>query len=448
MAKVDRKTERALNNSVKDGAAHSAMTGITGTYSTPFALALGASTAEVGLLNSIPTLFSTILQPFARMYFKSMGTKDVCVSMGFLQRLTLIPMIFIPIFFSNEGVFMLILLATLSQIFLSFSNTAWSSLIGSIVPEKVRGRYFGSRNMYQGIFSFSTTLLGGWLLGLMDGLRGFSFVFFLAFAFGMVSYMYLSKIPPVSRKAMPSSQGPDDRRRQRYFKPFTRYMALVNFAVNLASPFFIVYMLSVMNVGYEWYGIVIASEMLVKIAMQKYWGAFADKFGDRNVMILCGIMTVFYPFFFLFVRSPVDLVLVGIFSGVAWSGFDLASFNYLLDVTPSGDRSSYITSYKLLTGITLFLGPLVGGLLSEYLSQASLFWLGGLQILFLTSFLLRGGATLYGITKIREVRGRTLPARDIFLKAFVTYPLGGMSHQVVYLHHKFGKIETDLRRKI
>ena len=451
----DKKLNKALDDSIKDGTTYSAMDGITSTYATPFALAMGANNAEVGFLNSIPNLFSTFFQPFIGKYIKRIGRKDVCESLSFAHKLFLIPVIFIPLFFLNEGVFLFILLSTISSIVLSFANTAWSSWMGGIVPESIRGSYFGKRNTFQSISSFITTLMAGWILGLMNNLIGFSFVFFLAFIFGLMSYFYLTRIPDVRYRETEKKNGKldvlksvSDFKKYRNFKPFKRHMTLVSFAVNLSSPFFTVYMLSVMNIGYQWYGVVAASEILARILMQRYWGILSDKFGDRSVMVLCNILIVFYPLLFLFVKTPFHLILVSLFSGVAWSGFDLTTFNYLLDVTPPENRFSYIADYKMTTGFALFLGPLMGGLISQYFSGTTLLWLEGLQILFLISFVLRGVVTAYGLPKLKETRiKKSLPVSDVFLKAFTIYPARGITHEIFYIERRFEHWENDIKRK-
>lgn len=407
-----KQTDKALKNSIKDGASYSAMDGITTTYSTPFALALGASDAQIGILSSASNFFITISQHFAGKYIEKTGRKRVTESLSLIQKLIWIPIIFIPFFFVNQGVWLFIILLTLSNVALSFANTAWSSWMGNIVPESIRGSYFGKRNTIVSIFSFATTLLAGWLLGLMQSLIGFSFVFFLAFIFGLISYFYLTRIPETDYKRAEIKKNlnvlDSIKKFKRYsnFKPFTTHIALVSFAVNLASPFFTVYMLSVLNIGYEWYGVVIASEILARMIMQRYWGKLSDKFGDRTIMALCNILIVFYPFFFLFAANITQLIMISIFSGIAWSGFDLSTFNYLLDVTPPEKRPSYIANYKVVVGMALFLGPLVGGFLSQYLSSSSFFWLSGLQILFLLSFILRGVTTAYGLPRLKEVRAK------------------------------------------
>jgi MFS family permease len=456
----EKKVDQALKNSIKDGSAYSAMDGMTSTYSTPFALALGANNAEIGILNSIPNLFTTFLQPFAGKYIEKRSRKSVSVKFGLMQKLIWLPIILIPLIFFQGRIWLFILFITLTQVALSFANTAWSSWMGNLVPEKIRGTYFGKRSTIQSIFGFSTTLLAGWILGLTNSLIGFSIIFSLAFIFGMVSYYYLTKIPEVSYKTK-SHKGHKtglnilefikDFKKYRNFYPFAIHMSLVNFAVNIASPFFTVYMLSVLKIGYEWYAIVIAAEILTRILMQMYWGKLSDKFGDRTILIICNILIVFYPFFFFFVTSPYQIILISIFSGIGWSGFDLATFNYLLDVTPPEKRPVYISKYKMLTGLALFSGALMGGFIAQYSSNLVFFWLSGLQIVFLISFILRGLSTVYGISKLEEVRvkaSEVLPVRDVFLRAFTVYPARGITYELYYVHHCFECWKKDIEKKL
>jgi len=451
MTLTKKQLEKALKNSIKDGAAYSAMDGITTTYATPFALALGANNVEVGLLNSIPNLFITLSQIFSGKYIEKRGKKAVCESLSLFQKLLWIPIILIPFYFLKEGMFLFILLLTFSGVSLSFANTAWSSWMGKLVPEKIRGSYFGKRNTIQSIFSFSTTLLAGWILGLTKSLLGFSFIFFLAFVFGMVSYLYLTKIPETKEEQKNHKSILEfikEIKKYRNFHPFTIHMSLLSFAVNIASPFFTVYMLNVMRVGYEWYAIIIATEVLTRILTLRHWGKLSDRFGDRTIMSICNILIVFYPFFWLFVTNPFQLILISIFSGIAWSGFDLTAFNYLLDVTPPEKRPSYIANYKMAVGSALFLGPFVGGFFSYYFSSLTILWLNGLQILFLLSFILRGAAAAYGLPKLKEVRIKNvLSVSDVFLKAFAVYPIRGITHDLFCIGHRFGIMKRRIERK-
>jgi MFS family permease len=447
----EKKLKKALNNSLRDGASYSVMDGITNTYSTPFALSLGASNTEIGILNSAPSLLMTIFQLLTGRYIDKLGRKRVAVTMGLLQKLMWVPIILLPMLYQQGGLWPFIILFSLSGTVISVANTAWSSWIGCIVPEKIRGSFFGNRTMIQSAFSFVATLGAGYILGALNSQIGFPVIFFFAFVSGMISYFYLRMIPEpickhkIERERLDIFGLLKDRKRYRNFLPFTAHMSLVNFAVSLSSPFFTVYMLSNMGVGYEWYAIIVAAEVAMRIAMMRYWGKLSDRFGDRNVMAICNILIVFYPFLFLLCRNPYDLILVGIFSGFAWSGFDLTTFNYLLDVTPEDRRPSYISRYKVFIGIALFLGPLAGGFLSQYFTSNPVMNLNGLQALFLISFVLRFLATAFGLPKLREARiKRTIPVTDVFLKAFAVYPIKGMTHEIVYVQHRFEREERRI----
>jgi len=58
------RVKKSLKFSVLDGAAWAAMFGLTQNYITPFALALKATTVQIGLLSSLPN-FATALFPRA-----------------------------------------------------------------------------------------------------------------------------------------------------------------------------------------------------------------------------------------------------------------------------------------------------------------------------------------------------------------------------------------------
>lgn len=449
-----KKLDNALSNSIKDGAAYAAMDGITTTYTTPFALALGASGFYIGILNSVPQFFVTLSQMFISKYIEKFGTKRVTTTLSLVQKLSWFLIMLLPLIALQDKLLFFILLITVANVVLGLSLTAWSSWMGNLVPEKIRGSYFGKRSMVVSMFSFVTTLVAGWILNLTGSLEGFSLIFFLAFLFGMTSYYYLKKIPEVGcsgvkSKRMSVLKFSKELKKQKNFRPFARHMAMMSFAVNIASPFFIVYMLNVMGISYAWFGIVTAIEILTKIVMMRHWGKLSDKFGDRTVMALCNIFIIFYPFFFIFVKTPLHLILLSVFSGMCWSGFDLTSFNYLLDVTPGEKRPSYIANYKIYVGISLFLAPLIGGALSQFFIGKYLFWLNGLQLLFLLSFILRLFVTAYGLPSLEEVRAKkTIPVTNVFMKAFVTYPIRGISRNIIFFERKVGSAEKSLKKSI
>ena len=62
--------EKALEYSIKDGAAFSVMTGFGEQYLSPLAIELGASNMQVGLLASVPSFIASILQLYTSRFLK------------------------------------------------------------------------------------------------------------------------------------------------------------------------------------------------------------------------------------------------------------------------------------------------------------------------------------------------------------------------------------------
>jgi hypothetical protein len=58
-------TEESLQHSLKDSGACAVMTGVGETYISAFALFLGAGTAQIGLLSSVPPMLASLVQIFS-----------------------------------------------------------------------------------------------------------------------------------------------------------------------------------------------------------------------------------------------------------------------------------------------------------------------------------------------------------------------------------------------
>lgn len=443
--KLDKKQIRnGLNNSIKDGTATGAASGIMSTYMTPYALALGASAAQIGLLSALPQLASTILQPFGGSLIEHVKSrKKICKATLLVARLAWVPVILAALLNGLSAFYMILLFVSVSAAAASFSRIGWASWMGDIVPEKIRGKYFGKRNMFIGASSLVAILSAGWFLGLSDTLAGFVIVFTGALALYFVGLHYLGKVPePVSaahrghRISLNASEFLTSMKKTN-FRHFMLYAMIFDFSVYLAAPFFTVYMISELQIGYWWFAVISAASMLAAILSQRYWGRLSDRYGDKNVMMICAVLASLVPLIFVFSRDVPLLMLANIFSGFAWAGLDLVTFNFLLDSSPPMKRPLFISSYQFFDGIAVAGGSLAGGAII-YFAGPGVLWLSAIGIIFLASFALRGISSMLLIPRIKEERIKSrklLPARDVFMRTVVLYPVRGISHEVDYLSH-------------
>lgn len=83
---------RSLDLSIKDGVAFASTTGFGDNYINPFAVALGASNFQIGLLSSIPQFLPALIQLKVADMTERLGSrKKIIVRSVFFQAFMLLP---------------------------------------------------------------------------------------------------------------------------------------------------------------------------------------------------------------------------------------------------------------------------------------------------------------------------------------------------------------------
>ena len=159
--------KRSLDLSIKDGVAFAATTGFGDNYINPFAVAIGASNLQIGLLSSCTQLVSSLMQLKAADITERLGSrKKVIVLSVFFQALMLLPVAMIPYLPQSIQVQALICFSTLYLLFASFANPPWGSLMADLVPEGKRGAFFSKRGRIVGLVTVISAFLAGYILHL------------------------------------------------------------------------------------------------------------------------------------------------------------------------------------------------------------------------------------------------------------------------------------------
>lgn len=450
------KVKKSLKYSSIEGIFNSASGSIQTSFTTPLALALGASNAEIGILNSLENLTGTVAHVPGAMLTKFWSRKSIwLISQVFAKILLWVPIVLLPFASVGNRIWILITLLAASNFFLYIRSPAWSSMMGDLVPLNIRGRYFGRRNMLVGVSGVIATLAGGFLL-LSWGFPG---IFLLSIVLAAVAIFFFVKMyePPVKKVfhyrynfAFDPKGWHAAFKVNREFVIFTTYMTFMNFAVDVAAPFYAVYMLKNLNIGYEWFAIAVVIGAVARTSTQQYWGKLNDRFGSRKILIICGILACFVPFGWVLVSNVAHVLIVKIFDGVIFSGFDLVVFNYLLEVSPAKTRPKYVAAHNFFTGIGTVLGDLFGAMLVVVFEGGGFFLLAGLQIVFLASFALRlaSCSLLLVIKNIDVKQSDVVPVRYVFWQALAVEPARGIRHAITFTFRYPPKVERDMRDSI
>ena len=409
---------QSLDNSIKDASAHSVMEGAGVNFVSPYAIAMNANPIQISLLTSIANLLPPWFQIYANKLMKHRSRKFIVINAVLFQALLWIPLAFIPFIFGNEffRTWSVVIIFSLIAIIGGFAGPAWSSWMGDLVKEEKRGEYFSRRNRIAGSIVLISGLFAAVFLNLFNGdnkelngefvLIGFSILFLIAFIFRLISTYYLERQYEPRFRYDPESYfsiGSFVKRlKNSNLGNYVLYGSLLRFGTAIAGPFFAIYMLRELNWSYpQFIGINIAGA-LGSIIILSVWGKISDRVGNAKLLVISGIMNSAIPLLWLISDNWYYLLLINVFAGAGWGGFNLSEANFIYDVVPRKKRSFAFTYNNVFSGAGVFLGATIGGLMATHL-DIKLF--GSVYLfLFLLSGILRFIPTFLFAFKLKEER--------------------------------------------
>lgn len=361
-------------------------------YVVLFALSYGATNGQVGWLTAVANLLGAIaLFPGAMLIEKVGKRKPVVVwSGGGVARFMLLALALFPLFVTQPTVAIVLIVALngIRAFAANLSNPAWTSMVADIVPDSIRGRYFGSRNMAMGIAALIVAPIAGKLISSGNSrsaseVAGYQIVLILAFLVGMVSTVLFQKIkePEPGESISQKHQRGDLRKAIRHSPGF---MGLVvsafvwNLALQVAAPFFNVYLVQDYGASATVIGVLTAISSLAALFGQRTFGRFLDSHGSFWVMLVCGFTIPVLPFAWIFITAPWQVGLINTLGGFIWAGYNLATFNLLLILTPDEQRPRAVALYQTAVFSSAVVGPLLGGYLADAVSFQLIFGLSGI----------------------------------------------------------------------
>ena len=407
MEKVGR-IRKSLIYSYIDGIFASIMAGLRDTFIIPFAVALGAVTSQIGLLSAVPTLISSLVQIKSADVTERLKSRKRVINISvFIQAFMFLPILLVPFILDKGRIHFLIFFYVLHLSFGNFAMPPWGSLIAKYVPANKRGKYFGFRNKTLGFISVASAFAGGFLLNRFSKdniFIGYAILFLVALITRLISWYYLNKMyePPfrVNEEAKFTFFEFVSRIKKSNFTRFVFYVGAMLFCVNIASPFFPVYMLKDLKMSYPVYTLVTMAATITVLVVMDRWGRRADIFGNIKVLRICSFFIPLVPILWLFSKNTVYLVIIQIISGFFWSGFNIAISNFIYDAVSPPKRTRCIAYFNVINGIATFFGALLGGYAAKFLPPIFGY---KLLALFLISGVLRFFVAIFSLF-LKEVR--------------------------------------------
>jgi len=379
-------TEQQLNKGLKnvtaDGLSAEAMVVFTsGTFLTALAIHMGASNFQLGLFAALPT-FTTIFQLAAIWLVRRFNNRRLITTIfNFLARLPLIAIGIMPLLFSGSTtIAVLLMLLFFQHIFGDIAGASWNAWMKDLIPQERLGSFFSRRTRMAQTLNVTLSLVTAIGLDFVkrnypaQEITAYTLLFLAGGALGMVSVYLLLRTPepiaePIEEKVLPlfwrSLKNVN-------FRKLLVFNSLWAFSLNLATPFFAVFMMKTLGLPVACLiGLGILSQ-LSGILSLNLWGRYSDRFSNKTVINMCAPLYVLCIFAFAFAGLPSSysatlllLALIHIISGFCTAGINLSVSNIGIKLAPKQEAIVYLSARNMFVAFFSTIAPLIGGLLAD-----------------------------------------------------------------------------------
>jgi MFS family permease len=413
---------RSLRASVSEGVVAEVFTACAGaTVLTAWALALKLGPFLVGVMTALP-FFAQFVQFPAAWLTSTFGHRRVALVAVCLSRQVMAPLCLVPwLPLTLEGQQRLLVgVAALSAVLGVVGNNAWVAWMGELVPESVRGRFFGRRTALCTVGGTVASLVAGVLMDRLRPAEGVGMALpllaGLACAVGVVTTVLMARQhdpAPPQREAqrMDFKVALLPLRDERARRVLT-YQVAWNAAVGVSAPFFVLHMLKNLGMGFVEMAVYSAAVAGVRVLAAPVWGRWIDRVGAQPVVVVCSLGVAFIPLMWLFPTEDFlwPIVLDVVLAGVLWGGHGLASFHLPLSVAPRKGRPFYLAAFSTAGGLAYAAASALGGGVASLVPAR--FTLGGhawvdLHVIFVLSAVARFGAAFLSL-RIIEPNARSV----------------------------------------
>ncbi len=421
---------RSLSLSWKEGIASEVTVWIMDYYLTAYGLFLGAGPKQIGWLVAVPLFFASFSQFFVTWLVRRIGSRRrFLFRVGLTQVAVLFPAAFLVLLPIENRVSILIGLIMVFRVGQSLTDTVWFSLMSEYLPAHERPGYFGARSRITGSAGVASLVLGGLVLyALPEAIRayGFFLLFFITAAARLISIFMLARMTDIPLEHRPEHHFTFwmfiRQFRKSNFVKYVFFSAAMMFSVQLAGPYFSVYLLRDLKVNYMTFMVIHFSSVIVRLISIPRWGRHADQVGNASILKLVTFLFPAIPLLWIFSSHLGYILILQMFAGFLWAGYALCSTNFIYDSVSSGKRVRCLGYWTLICGMGNAAGAFLGGFLAEHLPPLMGY---SILMLFLVSTVVRLGLYFLLAPRFKEVRQniKTVSGLELLLSMLKIRPI-------------------------
>jgi MFS family permease len=389
-----------------------------GVILTGFLIALRASDVQIGVLGALPFFAYLWMLHGSYLVERSGDRKRITLTALWIARsmwpiVILLPFLhFLGIEERRVGIFLF--LYAIYNVFNAVAGLAYTDWLVDLVPEDKRGRFFARRNFALGITGMATAMLGGLFIDLWNKyipnreMEAFAIAFVIATVAGFLSNYYLRKIghpPPREQKlGDPFWKIVQRPLRDKNFRQLILLRVVLDGSLNLAGPFFVVYMIREMGLGFSFATAMTTIAGAASLVSMNAWGRLSDRYGNKPLLAVSIIGKGIFPLIWLW-TSPETfaLYIIAHMFGVFDAGLNLTAGNIVFELAPKAYTATYFGVFFTAVGAVSAVAPILGGYLLQVLRGVEIH-LGIVSISdFKILFLISGVARLSTVAMLKRV---------------------------------------------
>ncbi|CAM4213160.1 MAG: MFS transporter [Paenibacillus macerans] len=156
---------------------------------------------------------------------------------------------------------------------------------------------------------------------------------------------------------------------------------LVNAGMTMITPFLSLYLARDLHVQGEhaiglWAGTIFAANFATSFIFQPFWGKLSDKYGRKIMLLRSGFGMAIVITLMGFATQPWHLLALRLLNGTI-SGFNPASVSLISGTAPKERMGFAMGTIQSGNVAGTILGPLIGGLMAEYIGFRPIFYITG-----------------------------------------------------------------------
>jgi len=423
---VDSTLKRNMRYSMLDAFFFAMMSGAGEGYFVAFALELGIAPLKAGLLGTLPLFFGGTFQLFFPKILEKLSSYNRFTYLACsVQALTFLPLVaFAFLKFSNF--YLLLALNSIYWIMAYGLNQSWNAMISGLIPPDMRLSFFSKRSMLIYVGMFIGVITSGIALEYSRirhiSIYCFGIVFLFCMLFRLVSAFFLKKHSLVVMEDKEKNifkKNIFEKFKNRTPKGMGNILLFVFFfriAIYFSAPFFIPFMIKELKLSYFAFMGIISASIIGKIIIAKSLNRIAIKYNLNRIFFISCVCICFIPLGWVFLsKSTLYLIILEIFSGMFWGGFEYSIFIMIINEIPRNFQARYMSIYNFIIAIAIITGSLFGGYIFSHIN----FLYGPYSLIFSLSTIGRLMSLLFYPKIFDRIH---IPKRHIFTKPLSIRP--------------------------